>query len=213
MLDEIGRGTSTAEGAALSAALLEWLDERSIGAVFATHLHEVEGVLDQLPGPLPSLQRYCLPVATDDDGTLRMTFTITEGVMRSSLALHVARRAGLPYSMLERAEELLLLTDAAQDAAAALSSSDGVDGTACDANFAPADRSVAGAADGDGDGDGDGEDSAARQLQAASEVLRTLSGVGEILRVGDGWQPPPRLSTTPVTAGAAPTCECINQSW
>ncbi len=207
MLDEIGRGTSTAEGAALSAALLEWLDEQSIGAVFATHLHEVEGVLERLPAPLPSLHRYCLPVATDDDGTLRMTFTITEGVMRSSLALHVARRAGLPNSLLERAQELLLLPDAAQDGAhdqdgagdqdgaqsvAARSSSDGADRTACDVSFAPAGRTVAGAADGDG-GDG-GDDGAARQLRVASEVLRTLSGRSEILRVGDGWEPPPRLS-------------------
>ncbi len=89
MLDELGRGTSTVEGSALCAALLEWLDERSIPAVFATHLHEIESRLGALP-PLRSLSHKCLPASTAPDGSIQMSFTLTDGVRRrASHGAHV----------------------------------------------------------------------------------------------------------------------------
>ena len=60
MLDEIGRGSSTVEGAALSAALLEWLDTRRIGCLFATQRATRSSVAPRAPRrrpPLASLRR------------------------------------------------------------------------------------------------------------------------------------------------------------
>ena len=182
MLDEIGRGTSTAEGAALSAALLEWLDARGVGAVFATHLHEIEDALLRLPrGALPSLRRCCLPVAAAADGRMVMSFTLQDGVCRSSLALHVARRAGLPTELIERAEQLLAEAEGeAEGGSAEPATGGGDDG-----------RRRGGGLGDDDEGEGATDE---EQLKAAGEVLRSLSGSAELVHVGADWQPPPRLS-------------------
>jgi DNA mismatch repair ATPase MutS len=61
MLDEIGRGTSSREGAALGVALLEWLEDKGMSAVFATHLFEIEALIGSLKGrPLDALRRMRL---------------------------------------------------------------------------------------------------------------------------------------------------------
>ena len=132
LLDEIGRGTSPKEGAALSAALLEWLDDRRMAAVFATHLHTIE---DHLAGratatpprpPLRRLERKCLEVleeAVVGDGgggggngdatkataatRLAMTYKLVDGVCDHSYALAVAESAGLPSALVARAQELM----------------------------------------------------------------------------------------------------------
>ncbi|KAL1524966.1 hypothetical protein AB1Y20_019842 [Prymnesium parvum] len=106
MLDEIGRGTSTREGAALGVALLEWLDAKGMNAMFATHLHEIETLLSTMP-PLPSLHRRCLRVSTDVDGQVKMHYALEEGVCTDSLALNSARNAGLPNELLTRMQELV----------------------------------------------------------------------------------------------------------
>lgn len=186
MLDEVGRGTSTTEGAALSAALLEWLDAHQMSAVFATHLHEVEAVLTKLP-PLPSLRRRCLPVAEAADGSIAMSFTLAEGISRSSLALHVARAAGLPAELLERAEALL------EDDAGPGSSEEGAIGEEAADGEERSAASVAGCCAA-AEGGGGGAEQQMLQLQAASDVLRTLSGSDALVRVNAEWQPPPRLS-------------------
>ena len=77
LLDEIGRGTSSKEGSALSAALLEWLDAKGMRAVFATHLHEIEDHLERRgreappKAPLTSLQRKRMRVLAPTSRTSR----------------------------------------------------------------------------------------------------------------------------------------------
>jgi DNA mismatch repair ATPase MutS len=83
----------------------------SSSAVFATHLHELESLLARLP-TLPSLRWMCLPVAeAAADGRIAMSFTLSEGMSRNSLALHVARGAGLPADLVEVEINEVELTD------------------------------------------------------------------------------------------------------
>ena len=193
MLDELGRGTSTTEGAALSAALLEWLDGRGICAVFATHLHEIEHDLARMP-PIRSLSRRCLPVSEADDGSLVMTFQLAEGVCRDSLALRVAHNAGLPAALLSRAEALMAAaTEAAQRGDG---EHEGAGQCKEGADRAFADAGAAADADG-GRCEQEGRFagiSAEEQLRVASQVLRELSGSDDVVHVAANWQPPPRLS-------------------
>ena len=185
LLDEVGRGTSTSEGSALCAALLEWLDERRIPAVFATHLHEIDTRLETLP-PLTTLSRMCLPASASADGRVEMSFTLEEGVCRTSLALHTARAAGLPPEMLARAEGLL----AAELAAAA----DADDGAVATATTAEGEGAAAGDVVGVTGGGAAGAPELGGVLSTAAEVLRMLSGADELVHVEPDWMPPPRLS-------------------
>ena len=181
MLDEIGRGTSTHEGSALCAAILEWLDERRIGAIFATHLHEIDGRLIQLGRPLQSLVRKCLPAVSDTTtGALKMSFTLADGVCKTSYALHAATRAKLPAEIIARAEELLAADD--NDGVNAAAPLVDVEAAAADARALLSDNNY-----------DDDDDAAAQQLAAASEVLKSLSGQSELVRISSGWVPPPRL--------------------
>ena len=118
MLDEIGRGTSTVEGAALSAALMEWLDTRRIGCLFATHLHEIFPLLDRrAAGPLASLRRVCLGVEPRTDGGVSFLYTLQDGACTFSHAMHAARAAGLPADLIARAEALIAGADDAGEEA------------------------------------------------------------------------------------------------
>ena len=239
MLDEIGRGTSSKEGSALGTALLEWLDAQGMAAVFATHLHEIEDHLARPNAPrVPSLSRWCLRVeeeekraeadcgqrAGDDAQTseagdtggkpgpagIRMTYELMEGVCNHSLALHVARRAGLPESILERANGLMALAaeiEAARDRADSsvtpeapiLTSGGPTSGPPTDGAAAPRGRrGRAGPRKGaraDADDDADAADDDERQLRMASAVLAEVCGAAdEMVHVGPDWQPPPRLA-------------------
>jgi len=195
MLDEIGRGTSTNEGTALSAALLEWLDRHQMSAVFATHLHELESLLARLP-TLPSLRWMCLPVAeAAADGRIAMSFTLSEGMSRNSLALHVARGAGLPADLVERAEALLagMSKARAEEEGGEVEGGEeeeeeegeGSTGTAAE-EWAATILDVEAAAKAD--------EQRKSQLCAAGEVLRALSGSDHLVQVHADWQPPPRLN-------------------
>lgn len=211
MLDELGRGTSSKEGAALSAALLEWLDGRGMAAVFATHLHEIEAHLARRAEPgggadgggrlggedgLSTLQRKCLVVeeaagegvAESGAAAVRMTYELADGSCNHSLAIHVARKAGLPEPLLQRAASLMRATDAegAEAAAAAGVTPIALQGRPVGGGGAAGVGSVAETtAD---------ERSDERQLARLSEVLREVSGSDAVVRVPADWQPPPKLS-------------------
>jgi len=90
LLDEIGKGTSARDGAALSGALLEALDAVPVTAVFATHLHE----LFDLPLATRHLAWKRMGMEEEGDGQgvgVRWTYRLEDGRCTDSMALHTAR--------------------------------------------------------------------------------------------------------------------------
>ena len=105
ILDEIGRGTSTFDGLSIAWAVAEYiLDEQKIGAksLFATHYHE----LIELAGKYKHVKNY--NVAVHEDGEA-VTFLrkVVEGGTDQSYGIHVARLAGLPQAVIDRANQIL----------------------------------------------------------------------------------------------------------
>jgi DNA mismatch repair protein MutS len=103
ILDEIGRGTSTYDGVSLAWAITEFLHNR-IGcrALFATHYHE----LAQLAETLPGLRNYNVLVREWRDEIVFL-HKIAAGSADKSYGIHVARLAGLPGEVLDRARAVL----------------------------------------------------------------------------------------------------------
>lgn len=103
ILDEIGRGTSTYDGVSLAWAITEFLhDSAGCRALFATHYHE----LAQLSEKLPRLRNYNVLVQ-ECEGTIVFLHKIAQGSADKSYGIHVARLAGVPEEVLDRAEEVL----------------------------------------------------------------------------------------------------------
>jgi DNA mismatch repair protein MutS len=103
ILDEIGRGTSTYDGVSLAWAITEYLhDQVGCRALFATHYHE----LAQLAEKLPALRNYNVLVREWQDKIIFL-HKIAPGSADKSYGIHVARLAGVPEEVLNRAEEVL----------------------------------------------------------------------------------------------------------
>jgi DNA mismatch repair protein MutS len=103
ILDEIGRGTSTYDGVSLAWAITEHLhDDVRARALFATHYHE----LAQLAESLKDLRNYNVQVKELDREIIFM-HKIAPGSAERSYGIHVARLAGVPESILQRAEGVL----------------------------------------------------------------------------------------------------------
>jgi DNA mismatch repair protein MutS len=103
ILDEIGRGTSTYDGVSLAWAITEHLhDHIGCRALFATHYHE----LAQLEGRLSGLRNYNVLVREGADDIIFL-HQIAPGSADRSYGIHVARLAGVPREVLERAEQVL----------------------------------------------------------------------------------------------------------
>src|SRR5260370_27181770 len=103
ILDEIGRGTSTYDGVSLAWAITEYLhDEVGCRALFATHYHE----LAQLAEKLPALRNYNVLVKEWQDEIV-FVHKIAPGSADKSYGIHVARLAGVPQAVLDRAQEVL----------------------------------------------------------------------------------------------------------
>jgi DNA mismatch repair protein MutS len=105
LLDEIGRGTATYDGLALAWAVTEHLhaaDGPRPRTIFATHYHE----LTQLADSLPRLANAHVTVRETGD-TVVFLHGVTDGAADRSYGIHVARLAGLPEAVLERAREVL----------------------------------------------------------------------------------------------------------
>jgi len=103
VLDEVGRGTSTYDGMGLAWAVGEELHNR-IGArtLFATHFHELTGLADQLPGA----RNYSLAVKEQGQGVVFL-YRLVEGGADRSYGIQVARLAGVPDHVVERAREVM----------------------------------------------------------------------------------------------------------
>ncbi|TMQ70232.1 MAG: DNA mismatch repair protein MutS [Candidatus Eisenbacteria bacterium] len=105
LLDEIGRGTATYDGLALAWAVTEHLhseDGPRPRTVFATHYHE----LTQLADSLPRLRNVHVVVQELGEGVVFL-HRIAEGAADRSYGIHVAQRAGLPDTVIERARAVL----------------------------------------------------------------------------------------------------------
>jgi DNA mismatch repair protein MutS len=103
ILDEIGRGTSTYDGVSLAWAITEYLhDQVGCRALFATHYHE----LAQLAEKLPALRNYNVLVKEWQDEIV-FVHKIAPGSADKSYGIHVARLAGVPKAVLERAQQVL----------------------------------------------------------------------------------------------------------
>ena len=102
LLDEVGRGTSTYDGLSLAWALLEHLHAAGTRTLFATHYHE----LTQLEGILPSLKNLCMLVH-EEGGSVNFLRRVVPGAANRSYGIHVAKLAGLPPSLIARAEAVL----------------------------------------------------------------------------------------------------------
>ncbi len=103
ILDEIGRGTSTYDGLSLAWAVAEHLhDQIRCRTVFATHYHE----LTSLAGSLPGLRNYNVAVREWEE-QLVFLHKILPGPADKSYGIHVARLAGVPTAVVERAKQIL----------------------------------------------------------------------------------------------------------
>ncbi|HXS81618.1 MAG TPA: DNA mismatch repair protein MutS [Methylomirabilota bacterium] len=104
LLDEIGRGTATYDGLALAWAVTEHLHNGGAcpRTIFATHYHE----LTQLADKLPRLANAHVTVKEWGDGVVFL-HRVADGAADRSYGIHVARLAGLPASVIERAQVVL----------------------------------------------------------------------------------------------------------
>ena len=105
ILDEIGRGTSTYDGMAIARAVLEYCaDKRRLGArtMFATHYHE----LSVLEGELDGIRNYNI-TAKKQNGKLIFLRKIVPGAADDSYGIEVAKLAGVPNSVIDRAKQCL----------------------------------------------------------------------------------------------------------
>ena len=105
ILDEIGRGTSTFDGLSIAWAVVEHISNpKLLGAktLFATHYHE----LTELEGKLDSVNNYCIAVKEKGDDIVFLR-KIVKGGADKSYGIQVAKLAGLPDSVIERAKEIV----------------------------------------------------------------------------------------------------------
>ena len=103
ILDEIGRGTATFDGLSIAWAAIEHLHEvNRCRALFATHFHELTGLADRLP----RLANATLRV-TEWNGEVVFLHEVVPGAADRSYGLQVARLAGLPPAVIERARNIL----------------------------------------------------------------------------------------------------------
>lgn len=113
ILDEVGRGTSTFDGLSIAWAVAEYLHapERRVKTLFATHYHELTDLEELYPGVV-----NCT-VAVDERGDEEIVFLhkIVRGAADRSYGIHVARLAGLPPAVLQRAREILGLLESNEE--------------------------------------------------------------------------------------------------
>lgn len=111
ILDEIGRGTSTFDGLSIAWAVVEHIaNTKLLGAktLFATHYHE----LTELEGTMDGVNNYCIAVKEKGDDIVFLR-KIVKGGADKSYGIQVAKLAGVPEPVIERAKELVVeLSDA-----------------------------------------------------------------------------------------------------
>ena len=105
VLDEIGRGTSTFDGLSIAWSVVEFISNpKLLGAktLFATHYHE----LTELEGTIESVNNYCIAVKEQGDDIVFLRKIVAGGADKS-YGIQVAKLAGVPDSVINRAKEIL----------------------------------------------------------------------------------------------------------
>ena len=105
LLDEVGRGTSTADGLSIARAVIEFLHNNprvAAKTLFATHYHELTDAADYLP----RVRNFHLAVE-EKGGEVRYLHRVEPGRAEKSFGIYVAQLAGLPKPVIRRATELL----------------------------------------------------------------------------------------------------------
>ncbi|MBV9241369.1 MAG: DNA mismatch repair protein MutS, partial [Acidobacteria bacterium] len=105
LLDEIGRGTSTFDGLSIAWAVAEYLHnstDHAAKTLFATHYHELTELAENLPGA----KNYQI-TATEKDGDVVFLHKLEPGKGSKSYGIAVAKLAGLPLPVIERAKDVL----------------------------------------------------------------------------------------------------------
>jgi len=103
ILDEVGRGTSTQDGLAIASAILEELvlNNRCF-SMFATHYHELVPMADNFKSV-----RIMQTEVKELEGQIAFTHKLIDGASGSSFGIEVAKIAGIPQSVIERAQEFV----------------------------------------------------------------------------------------------------------
>lgn len=104
LLDEIGRGTSTYDGISIAWAIADFLHENPAKpkTLFATHYHELNEMSEQLP----RIQNYNVAVKELKDNVLFIR-KLVKGGSAHSFGIHVAKMAGMPQTVIQKAQKLL----------------------------------------------------------------------------------------------------------
>ena len=105
LLDEIGRGTSTYDGISIAWAMVEYIHEHPrhrAKTLFATHYHEI----NEMESVFPRVKNYNISIKEMDDRVIFLR-KLVPGGSEHSFGIHVARMAGMPKSVVKRANEIL----------------------------------------------------------------------------------------------------------
>ena len=104
LLDEIGRGTSTYDGISIAWAMVEYLHENKLRAktLFATHYHE----LNEMENSFSRVRNYSVSIKELNNKVIFLR-KLKRGGSEHSFGIHVARMAGMPRSVVRRADEIL----------------------------------------------------------------------------------------------------------
>ena len=106
VVDEVGRGTSASEGAAIAAAIVRDISNRKIRSVFATHYHELVDMLGNDQNLL-----YKTMHIKEIDGDLVFMHKVVDGIASHSYALQVCKMAGIPRNIIDDAKNILKQSD------------------------------------------------------------------------------------------------------
>jgi DNA mismatch repair protein MutS len=103
ILDELGRGTSTFDGLSIAWAVTEYISSHlNARTLVATHYHE----LTELEGKIKGIKNYCITVKEDGEDIIFLR-KIVRGGADESYGINVAKLAGVPKNITERADEIL----------------------------------------------------------------------------------------------------------
>jgi DNA mismatch repair protein MutS len=110
VLDEIGRGTSTFDGLSLAWAIAEYLAKHKTRALFATHFHELTALSEEFPG----VKNFNVSVKEWNDDIIFL-HKIIPGGTDDSYGIYVAKLAGIPQEVVQRAKNILTRLEISDD--------------------------------------------------------------------------------------------------
>lgn len=111
LLDEVGRGTATFDGISIAWAIAEYIHEKiKAKTLFATHYHELNDLAERYSG----IVNYKVEVF-ETGSDIVFTHKVSKGASDHSFGIHVAKMAGMPYYVVERANEIMQLLEDKSD--------------------------------------------------------------------------------------------------